>query len=526
MLHDRISAQAREVEAEAESPVGADELFSTAHSGAADASPSSSTATAGSLLRVPLADPSRRNMTISWSMALDLWLAAEVVALGLMMASTLLVFRDWLDLHFNSFVIAATGWVTVYAAMAWYRRSAQSGRGGTDALDARLTDWLKATIVLVLLGFLLKASEDISRLWVVSAFLTGGMVITVIAVIARSAMFALAESGALGERVAIYGCGDGTDRLIRTIENRAGPAARINALFDQRGGRSPRTIDGRMINRDFDELLAQVKARQIDAVMLNLPWSAKSRIDELVRRLEQVNVDIVLAPTEIQMGSAATSLAYIGSVPTLSLYRRPMKGLQAIAKVVLDRVLAAIALIFLSPLLLAAAIAIKLDSPGPVLFRQKRCGMNNSPFDMYKFRSMYVHAEDKNADKLVTRGDNRITRVGAFLRRTSIDELPQLVNVLLGDMSLVGPRPHAYGAKAADRLYEEVVRRYPARHRVLPGITGLAQVRGYRGNTGNEIQIINRVHSDLEYIDRWSLGLDMSILIRTALTFLFHRDAY
>jgi lipopolysaccharide/colanic/teichoic acid biosynthesis glycosyltransferase len=183
-------------------------------------------------------------------------------------------------------------------------------------------------------------------------------------------------------------------------------------------------------------------------------------------------------------------------------------------------------LILLSPALLAIAAIIRLESPGPALFRQKRRGMNNEPFDVLKFRSMYTHSEDRNADRLVTLGDSRVTKIGAFIRRTSIDELPQLINVLLGHMSLVGPRPHAYGAKAADRLYEEVVSRYPARHRVLPGITGLAQVRGFRGNTGLEEDIVKRVESDLEYMDRWSLGLDVAILARTALTFLFHRGAY
>ena len=145
---------------------------------------------------------------------------------------------------------------------------------------------------------------------------------------------------------------------------------------------------------------------------------------------------------------------------------------------------------------------------------------------MLKFRSMHIASEDRNADKLVTRNDARVTRIGKFIRRTSLDELPQLVNVLKGQMSLVGPRPHAYGAKAAERLYEEVVGRYPARHRVLPGITGLAQVRGFRGNTGEEADITNRVESDLEYIDRWSLGLDLAILGRTAAVFLFQKGAY
>jgi exopolysaccharide biosynthesis polyprenyl glycosylphosphotransferase len=260
--------------------------------------------------------------------------------------------------------------------------------------------------------------------------------------------------------------------------------------------------------------------------MLNLPWSAYDRIEALVHRLEQVNVDLLMAPSRVQIMGGARSIGFVGSIPTLSLYRRPVVGMRALGKTLMDRGLALAVLVLLSPVLAIVALAIKLDSPGPVLFRQMRRGMNNEPFAMFKFRSMYAHAEDRKASRLVTPGDGRVTRVGALIRRTSLDELPQLLHVLRGEMSLVGPRPHVCDAKAADRLYEEVVRRYPARHRVLPGITGLAQVRGFRGNGWDEAEIVNRVESDLEYIDRWSLGLDMAILLRTAGTVLFQRGVY
>jgi Undecaprenyl-phosphate glucose phosphotransferase len=423
-------------------------------------------------------------------------------------------------------MVLGAGWIAAFGLLSWYRRSVQAARIRCDRLGTRAADWVKASGMTLAGAFIFMDVGAISRIWAGSLFVVGLLFIVGIGVAARSAIDKLAKKGAIGDRVAIYGCNADTAALIRAIESERGPTARIEALFDERQGRGDHDVDGRTVDRDFNALIAQIKENRINAVVLNIPWSATSRISDLVQRLEEVSVDVLMAPAPIQLDGTGRSMGYIGSMPTLSLYRRPMTGLQATGKLIMDRVLAMLAILCLSPFLLAIAVAVKLDSPGPVLFRQKRRGMNNEPFDMLKFRSMHSHSEDRNADRLVTRGDKRVTRLGGFLRRTSIDELPQLFNVLLGQMSLVGPRPHAYGAKAADRLYEEVVSRYPARHRVPPGITGLAQVRGFRGNTGQEEDIVNRVESDLEYIDRWTLGLDIIILFRTAATFLFHRDAY
>ena len=172
-------------------------------------------------------------------------------------------------------------------------------------------------------------------------------------------------------------------------------------------------------------------------------------------------------------------------------------------------------MLFRSPVLLVISVAIKLDSRGPVLFRQKRYGFNNNLIDVYKFRTMYHDKQDDDAEKLTTRDDPRVTRVGAFLRRTSLDELPQFFNVLKGDMSVVGPRPHPIKAKAAGRLYDKVVQEYAMRHRVKPGITGWAQVNGWRGETDTEEKIMKRVEHDLYYIDNWSLLFDFRIILQT-----------
>jgi exopolysaccharide biosynthesis polyprenyl glycosylphosphotransferase len=193
---------------------------------------------------------------------------------------------------------------------------------------------------------------------------------------------------------------------------------------------------------------------------------------------------------------------------------------------VFDKTIAATALLLFSPLLAVIALAVKLDSRGPVLFRQKRYGFNNDLVEVWKFRSMHVEAADATASRLVTKNDPRVTRVGRIIRKASLDELPQLINVLMGTLSLVGPRPHAVQAKAADRLYPDVVADYFVRHKVKPGITGWAQINGWRGETDTPEKIRKRVEHDLFYIDNWSLGLDLYILAKTPLSLLNGENAY
>lgn len=211
--------------------------------------------------------------------------------------------------------------------------------------------------------------------------------------------------------------------------------------------------------------------------------------------------------------------------PTVVVAGGPLSFRDRIIKRIFDVAVSLAAILILSPVLIATAIAVKLSSPGPVFFRQIRLGRDARPFRIYKFRSMRTDMSDFRADQLTQRDDPRVTRVGAFIRRTSIDELPQLFNVLQGDMSMVGPRPHAPGAKAADSLYWEVDQRYWARHCIKPGITGLAQIRGHRGNTEAHEDLILRLQSDLEYVTDWSIWRDIRIMVATA-GVLIHHNAY
>jgi len=215
--------------------------------------------------------------------------------------------------------------------------------------------------------------------------------------------------------------------------------------------------------------------------------------------------------------------SYIGGIPVFDMADRPISDWNLVFKWLFDKTVAIAALILLSPVMIGTAIAIKLDSPGPVFFRQTRHGFNNQLIDMWKFRSMRTDTLDATATKLVTKDDPRVTKVGKFIRKTSIDELPQLFNVLMGELSIVGPRPHALAAKADNQLYYEAVEGYFARHRVKPGMTGWAQIHGWRGETDTVDKIMQRVNHDLYYIENWSLWLDLKIVLMTPMSLVTQR---
>jgi len=251
---------------------------------------------------------------------------------------------------------------------------------------------------------------------------------------------------------------------------------------------------------------------------------APERRNAWVHALQGANVVAeILAPELAAMRPMA--IARAAGMPTLVVARGPLSFPDRILKRAFDAAVALAAVVFLAPLLVLVALAIKLESRGPVFFVQTRIGRANQQFSMYKFRSMRTESTDANADKLVARDDARVTRVGRLIRATSIDELPQLFNVLKGEMSIVGPRPHALGARADAKLYWEVDDRYWHRHAAKPGLTGLAQVRGYRGATNFDIDLLNRLHADLEYLDNWTIWRDLKIILLT-FRVLTHKNAF
>ncbi len=273
-------------------------------------------------------------------------------------------------------------------------------------------------------------------------------------------------------------------------------------------------------------LIEMIRGGLIDQVVVALPWAAERRVQGVVNRLALTPVKVRLAPDLVSFTFARRPVVILGDIPVMTLFDRPISGMAAVFKMLEDKLLTSLVLLLIWPLLLVIAIAIKLDSPGPILFKQQREGFNNRSFACFKFRTMYHNRLEYKDIHQATRDDPRVTRVGRLLRRTSLDELPQLFNVLLGDMSLVGPRPHASSTRAGGRLFSDVVQSYAARHKVKPGITGWAQVCGWRGETDTEEKLIKRFEHDLYYIDNWSIFLDFYILIRTIGAVLFPKNAF
>ena len=361
---------------------------------------------------------------------------------------------------------------------------------------------LAATAVTVMLLFALKNSGDVSRV----AFFTGTLLtITGLTMIRLPLPRLIAQLGS---------------RFFRRVLITEGPCDQViptgyECIDVTRLGVRPDIADPLMLHR-FSQIVAGADRVTVSCAVENREgWSLY---------LKSVDCDGELLIPELHniepLGSAGgTGLAGV----RVSLGRMDMRN--RLLKRGFDLAIAITALILLLPVMLVVAIAIKAESDGPVLFRQQRMGRANRLFEVLKFRSMYVDQNDHAGNRSTARGDRRITRVGRIIRATSLDELPQLLNVVNGEMSLVGPRPHALGSKAGENLFWHVDRRYWLRHTIKPGVTGLAQVRGHRGTTDNENDLVKRLESDMEYLARWSIVNDLTILLRTVMV-LFHRNAY
>lgn len=273
-------------------------------------------------------------------------------------------------------------------------------------------------------------------------------------------------------------------------------------------------------------LIAAIRAGIVTKVFVALPWSDEARLRAVVEALSTTPVEIRLGPDRAGFAYAARPVSSMAGLSIITLLEQPLTGPQQIAKGLEDFIIASVAIVFLAPLMLLIALAVKLTSRGPVLFRQQREGFNCSTFNVLKFRTMYQNSSAVVDVIQASRGDPRVTPVGRFLRRTSLDELPQLFNVLAGHMSLVGPRPHAATTRAGGRLFGDIGPTYAARHKVKPGLTGWAQVSGWRGETTTEHDLIRRLEHDLYYVEHWSIWFDLYILARTGVIVWTQRNAY
>lgn len=381
--------------------------------------------------------------------------------------------------------------------------------------------WTATFAFLVAMAFLTKQSEQYSRLLVGQLFFGGFFVQLLLHVAMREVQKKLLNHPDQLDNALIIGSGRLANFLHQKISDNPWLGQRMVGCVLIKAGDEPAAAvpeDSRhpSVLGDISDLDELIERHAIRTVYFVTPLDASEVIEEVYLRLLDKHIAVNWVPDIFSLRLINHSVREIAGIPVLTLSETPLMGMRLFLKNLEDRLLASLALILVAPLLLVIAIAIKLDSPGPVFFRQERMGWSGGIFRIWKFRSMVVHQVEDGIVKQAQKNDPRVTRVGAFIRRTSLDELPQLFNVLLGEMSLVGPRPHAI---QHDEEYSDSIVDYFARHHIKPGITGLAQVRGFRGETRDIEQMIQRVESDIEYINNWSLWLDFIILLRTVFAF-------
>jgi len=369
-------------------------------------------------------------------------------------------------------------------------------------------------ILLVTFGlFSLKIGGEYSRGWFVGWWAAGLIGLTIHRFVVERIRARLVNRRLLTEKYAIYGAGEHARPMIERLKRHRG--IEIVGVFDDQGGRQRGEVEGFPISGGIAELANAAEDRGIDRVVIALPLTADERINEVVKALYPLPLHIDVGFDARQGEISFRRGDCVADSLLLEVHDRPLAEWRYLVKRCEDIVISSVAIAAALPVLLVIALAVRLDSSGPILFRQERYGAGGKLFKVLKFRTMYTALADPLGARLTQRNDPRVTTVGRFLRRTSLDELPQLFNVLRGEMSLVGPRPHPLSAKAANVPYHDAFDHYALRHRVKPGITGWAQVNGWRGETETLLQLEKRVEHDIFYIEHWSLWLDIKILART-----------
>jgi len=374
-----------------------------------------------------------------------------------------------------------------------------------------------SAFVLLGIAYLIKISSEYSRGWMLVWFGLNFFALALGRYLANRVIFRWISYGIFARNIVVYGSGEIAQKLIESFSSDFFRTRVCGVFDDLDGSASPSVVTA----GGLSQLLAFCQVNPVDEVLIALPLKEEKRIASLVRELSVLPIDIRLCADMVGFALRPKGVATHGRVSVLEIERRPLDGWGPVFKAIEDRVVAGLMLIGLLPLFLIVAAAIKLDTPGPVFFRQRRHGFNHNIFMVWKFRTMTV-AEDGAAVVQAKRDDERVTKVGRWLRRTSLDEIPQLFNVLSGEMSLVGPRPHAI---AHNEYYSSLLGTYASRHKVKPGITGWAQVNGLRGETDTPEKMSKRVEYDLQYIENWSLWFDIKILLLTPYS-LFSRNAF
>jgi Undecaprenyl-phosphate glucose phosphotransferase len=390
-------------------------------------------------------------------------------------------------------------------------------------LKRAATVWVGAWAIALVIGFATKTTQDYSRLVSLGLFVSGLPALLIVRTVALGVVRrAVTPASASINRIHLVGYEEDIARFYAHNDAEALGLRVIGTSYlrriDPMGDEASRRAQ---MSEDLDLAVSVVRFLRPDDVFILVPWSEAADIERCIDAFLRVPAALHLRPGSVMDRFPDLKLARVGRLSGINIGRRPLQAGELLLKRTLDLTLALVALVLLAPLFLAVGVLIKLDSPGPVFFRQKRYGFNQQPFGVYKFRSMKV-AQD-TVFKQATRNDSRITPIGAMLRRSNIDELPQLLNVVLGEMSLVGPRPHAL---AHDRSFENRIALYARRHNVMPGITGWAQVNGLRGETLTDLDMERRVQHDLHYIDNWSIWFDIRIMFMTVFSPRAYKNAF
>jgi Undecaprenyl-phosphate glucose phosphotransferase len=384
--------------------------------------------------------------------------------------------------------------------------------------------WTVVILLLLALAFLTQTAEDVSRLWAL-LWLGYGVVGLVLGrtLLARQ-IDIWQQRGQFTRNIAVVGAGDLGRRFVEYLRRVSGNAVQVVGVFDDRRTRIPPQVSDAPVLGTVEDLVRFARANMIDQVVITLPAHAEQRLLDTLNRLSDLPLDVSICPVVFEPPALVPRrVTLVGGLPLLDMLQRPFSRWGYLAKTVEDYALATLLTILTAPLMLAIALAVWLDSPGPIIFRQKRYGFNNGTIEIFKFRTMRMDQDESHRTIQARRDDPRLTRVGRWLRKTSLDELPQLFNVLRGEMSVVGPRPHMV---EHNQQYAVLIETYLARHRVKPGITGWAQVNGWRGETDTLEKMERRLRHDLYYIENWSLAFDVRILIRTLLVGWIHPNAY
>ncbi|PFH20852.1 MULTISPECIES: undecaprenyl-phosphate glucose phosphotransferase [Burkholderia] len=451
---------------------------------------------------------------------------ARLLDVGLIIAGSLVAsqfrFLQVTGNHFDSAVVTFGIAFSLVLFPAFGVYESWRGRSMLRLIGKISLAWLVVQACGIILMFSLHRADVISRLWFVYwTAITGGALIAS-RVATHLALRGVRRVGLNLRSVAVVGYGQHCHHVVRKLDESSASGFRSAAVLDLRPVVET-THSGVPTFTDFDRFAAHVRESGVQEIWLALPLSEEATILRFVNAFGDELVNIRFIPDVRSVALFDGAMIDLVGAPAINLVASPLPHHAMLQKEIFDRLFAALALLALLPLMVAIALAVKLSSSGPVFFKQFRKGADGREFKILKFRTMRVHVEAAGVVTQATKTDARITRVGRFLRRTSLDELPQFLNVLCGDMSVVGPRPHAI---EHDRLYQKVVDGYIHRYRIKPGITGWAQVNGYRGETDRLEKMQKRVEYDLYYLRNWSFGLDMRIVVATIVNGFVNRNAY